>query len=67
MADVADMCTLNGSDITGGIPFGSPSDVRSHADTRLPSPGFGPAMVHGTGMAGSQAGLKNPAPMTQMR
>jgi hypothetical protein len=47
--------------------MGSPTDVRGMSEMKLPAPGYSPAMVHGTGMAGSTESVKNPWGMEQMR
>lgn len=52
---MADMCTMGGSDLAGGIPMSSPIDA-SMKDMKLPMPPQ-PAVVHGTGMAGSSLGI----------
>lgn len=53
-SSTADMCTMGGSDIFGGVPLSSIQDVKNHPDTKLPPPGWGPAMKHSTAMAGDQ-------------
>lgn len=60
------MKTMGGSDISGGCPMGSLKDVSSMS-RGLPMPPQ-PAMVHGTGMAGSQKmGLDALTKMTQIK
>lgn len=67
-SSMIDMCTMGGSDLSGGIPMGSPQDVRNHPETNLPEPGYSPAVVHGTGMAGSQKmGLDALSKMTSIK
>lgn len=65
-SEMADMCTMGGSDLSGGIPMGSVEDVAVHKDDKLPMPKQ-PAMVHGTGMAGHEIGAPASWPMSQMR
>ena len=64
-AEVADMCTMGGSPINGGIPFGKVTDV--HTMNKLPMNPSHPAVVHGTGMAGDVIGAPANWPMSQMR
>lgn len=66
-SSMADMCTMGGSDLDGGMRMSAIEDIASHPDNKLPGPGFGPSMVHGTGMAGQDIGVKNPWSMEQMR
>lgn len=64
-SEMADMCTMGGSDISGGIPMGSPIDA-SMKDMKLPMPPQ-PAPVHGTGMAGKVIGAPASWPMSSMK
>lgn len=52
---MADMCTMGGSDLSGGVPMSSPVDA-TRIDMKLPMPPQ-PAVVHGTGMAGTSLGI----------
>lgn len=52
-----DMRTMGGSPVNGPMGVGSPQDVRNHPAVKLPAPGHSPAVVHGTGMAGSVLGI----------
>jgi hypothetical protein len=54
MTQVADMCTMGGSEIQAGIPFGAIHDV--YQDCELPGPQF-PKAEHSTKMAGKALGL----------
>jgi len=65
-SEMIDMCTMGGSDLSGGIPMGTPQDVSRHAAVKLPMPPE-PAMVHGTGMAGHEIGAPESWPMEAMK
>ena len=65
---MADMCTMSGSDLMGGVPMGTITDVYNyHPDAKVPAPGLGPKMVHGTGMAGEVIGAPVNWPMSSMK
>ncbi len=53
-SSMADMCTMGGSDISGGVPMSAVNDMKNHPDTKLPAPGWGPAVKHSTAMAGDR-------------
>lgn len=65
-SEMIDMCTMGGSDISGGVPMGAIQDVSGHSDNKLPMAPQ-PAAVHGTGMAGHTIGAPASWPMSQMR
>lgn len=46
---------MGGSDLSGGVPMSSPVDA-TRIDMKLPMPPQ-PAVVHGTGMAGTSLGI----------
>lgn len=64
-SSMADMCTMGGSDLSGGIPMGSPVTA-TEMYAKLPMPSQ-PTPVHGTGMAGKVIGAPASWPMSQMR
>jgi hypothetical protein len=67
-SEMIDMCSMGGSDLMGGVPVGTITDVyKSHPDAKVPAPGLGPAMVHGTGMAGQVIGAPASWPMSAMK
>lgn len=57
-SSMADMCTMGGSDLSGGVPMSSPVNA-SEMYLKLPMPPQ-PAPVHGTGMAGTVLGIGSP-------
>lgn len=62
---MADMCTMGGSDLSGGVPMGA-IEIATRKDMKLPMPPQ-PDPVHGTGMAGHTIGAPVNWPMSQMR
>lgn len=63
-SEMIDMCTMGGSDLSGGIPMGSPQDVSTMAKLPMPQQ---PAVVHGLGMAGHTIGAPASWAMSQMK
>lgn len=60
------MCTMGGSDLAGGVPMGSPTDVSGMAKG-LPMPPQ-PPVPNGLSMAGSQKmGMDALSKMTQIK
>lgn len=57
-SSMANMCTMGGSDLSGGVPMSSPVDA-ARMEMKLPMPPQ-PAVVHGLGMAGTVLGIGSP-------
>lgn len=66
MADIADMCVMGGSDLSGGVPMGAIEDISKSSLDKLPMPQQ-PAMVHGTAMAGHDLGAPTTWAMEAMK
>lgn len=63
-SEMADMCTMGGSDLSAGVPMSSINDMAN--ECKLPMHQF-PEVVHGTGMAGHDIGAPTSWPMEAMR